>query len=268
MGTPVDWILFGLWLIVAGFAVLSIYRRFTRVYQVKWFDQSKTGPNKDMEWGQIKWVIENDPIRWSSVTGIRTPLKYIIFDLTVAIGLLSLISGSFCLILSNALGNSYALELFRTENVAFWTILAFIIGAVSIYYQINLKAKAENRQKWINQIREDISVLLSHAPTKTASTEEREQAQKETRLHSERLKLSLNPSERVHRGMLAAIRFLYKFNQIRDIDCDKCGSCDKCILFELGISTQNGPNDETRDKVVRLGNILFKREWEQTKIVG
>ncbi len=195
--------------------------RFIRVYRLKWYDQSGLGPCEDMEWCQIRQAINKDPINWNKDQSCKTcckrtrrfrcPRNYLLFDLIVFVGLLSIIYGSLCLILgdsSDNLSNGNA-DNFLKENVAIGAFLTFLIGAVSVYYQINLKAKTKNRQKWINQIREDISVLISHAPTRTKLSEQDNHTLKDNQFNFERLSLALNPSERIHRGMLAAIRFLY-----------------------------------------------------------
>ena len=257
MESSVDWILIGLWLIGVGFVLLFATHRFNRVYRLKWYDQSVLGPCEDMEWCQIRQAINKDPINWNKDQSCKTcckrtrrfrcPRKCLLFDLIVFVGLLSIICGSLCLILGDSFGNlclifgdssdnlsSGNADNFLKENVAIGAFLTFLIGAVSVYYQINLKAKTENRQKWINQIREDISVLISHAPTRTKLSEQDKQDNhtlKDNQFNFERLSLALNPSERIHRGMLAAIRFLYDPVQLSEKKCDGCEMCDECIFF-------------------------------------
>ena len=183
--------------------------------------------------------------------------------------MLLIIIESLCLILGGSSGSSSIAEadIFRDDIVNIGTVLTLLIAAVTIYYQINLKAKTENRQKWINQIREDISVLISNAPTRTKLSEEGNHTPKDKQFYFERLSLALNPSERIHRGMLAAIRFLYDPEQLSDKKCDGCEMCDECILSKLEIKFEDGSYDQAQIKIVRLGNLLLKREWQQTKSV-
>ena len=82
------------------------------------------------------------------------------------------------------------------------------------------------------------------------------------------LELYLNPKERVHRGFLAILRFMYGFPTS---DTDREARRELCMpnsRFEHSVIDADGRLKDWqgwRLKAVRLANVLLKREWEQVK---
>ena len=58
--------------------VLFGYQRYKRVYWTKWYDLSKKGPNEEMEWCQIRQLMEKDPMQSQDR---RFPVKYLFIDI-------------------------------------------------------------------------------------------------------------------------------------------------------------------------------------------
>ena len=83
-----------------------------------------------------------------------------------------------------------------------------------------------------------------------------------------KLELYLNPSERVHRGFMAVVRFMYGFG---GIDVDREASEKLCLPKTRypwrNQNTASAKNEwlKWKTKSIRLANVLLKREWEQVK---
>ena len=116
-----------------------------------------------------------------------------------------------------------------------------------------------------------MTVLMTKFPTWDASESEIEKAQQETRANITRLSLSLNPSERVHRGFLAIIRFMYRIDGLEE---DQKARHELQMDVNIFQGTHHDcPEQRKRlwstwnSKAMRLANILLKREWVQVKHV-
>lgn len=237
-------------------------RRFKRVYRTKWYDLSKKGPNEEMEWYQIRQLMERDPTR--DQCSYRFPLKYILIDIfgfIVPIGILGFVVSMLTLLYPS-------FQDWNAKDSVAVGVLTLVISVATIFYNVRLKSRAENRQAWINSIRTEISALIAVFPPPQASDHMINTALLEIQQNLTKLELYLNPSERVHRGLMAVIRFMYGFE---GIDVDKEAS-EKLCLPKTRYSWRDQDTASARDewlkwktKAVRLANVLLKREWEQVK---
>lgn len=286
-------VLLGLWLLGFLFLVRIGCRRYERVHGCHWYDQSDRGPNEEMNWCQIQSLMDDDPLNChkTSKNLCRYFCKLFLFDSFCLFSLLLIVFGSLIFIFYWTLSDDVFCwpvlnECFHSKKtsqpgnldlaVAIVTGAATLIGTlITVFYHIRLQARSKNRQNWINSIREEMTVLMTKFPTWDASESEIEIAQQETRANITRLSLSLNPSERVHRGFLAIVRYMYRIDGLKEDETPRkklglpesplneqqinCEPQDICIQQEAW-STWNL-------KTMRLANILLKREWEQVKFV-
>ena len=286
-------VLLGLWLLGFLFLVRIGCRRYERVHKCHWYDQSDRGPNEEMDWCQIWMLMNDDPLNFhkTSKNLYRYSCKLVLFDLSCVFAFILIFSGSLnfiyhltslddascCTVLNEYLrlkeiGNNSNLNLVGAIFAGATTLIAAII---TVFYQIRLQARSKNRQNWINSIREEMTVLMTNFPTYDASESEIEIAQQKIRPNLAKLSLSLNPAERVHRGFLAIVRFMYRINELEEDQKARTG----LGLPELPLHEQQ-KNCEPQDIcsqqeawstwnsiTMRLANILLKREWEQVKYV-
>ena len=200
---PVFLVLLASWISALVLLIWLGYRRYKRVYQTKWYDLSKKGPNEEMEWYQIRQLMERDPMRYQC--SYRSSQKYIrsdIFKFIVLIDILGFMVP--VLILSDSSFQNWDAK----DSVAVG-VLALVVSVATIFYNVRLKSRTENRQAWINSIRTEISDLIAAFPSPQASDYMINTAFLEIQQNLTKLELYLNPSERVHRGLMAAIRFMY-----------------------------------------------------------
>lgn len=236
------------------------YRRYKRVYRTKWYDLSKKGPNEEMEWCQIRQLMKRDPMQDQDRLPCRFPGWYFLIDIFGAIVLILIFYGSFRLICD--------FQNWDAKDGVAVGVPTLVVSVVTIFYNIRLKSRSENRQAWINSIRTEISALIAAFPPPQASDRMIDAAFLEIQQNLTKLELYLNPSERVHRGFMAVVRFMYGFEGI-DVD-EEAGK-------QLRIPKTRCPwrNQDTasarlewlkwKTKSIRLANVLLKREWEQVK---
>ena len=148
---------------------------------------------------------------------------------------------------------------------------ATIIGAITIFYNVRLKSRAENRQAWINLIRTEIGVLISAFPQPQASERQIDAAYLEVRQRFTMLELYLNPRERVHRAFIEVLRFMYG---IVPANTDE-EACNKLCIPRVqrpwrdhNIADPAMEWLKWKSKAIRLANVLLKREWEQVKHIN
>ena len=259
---PVFPVLIASWV---GLVVLSLFvwfRRLKRVYLKDWYDLSEQGPNEEMEWQQIRELMEEDPVRDRRL-GCRFPRKQFVLDLIGVIVVTIIFYASLTFILCVKTWSDDLAKIGALSGVP-----ALVIAVVAILYRVRLTSRTANRQEWINSIRTEIGVLIGSFPPPHASDRMIEAVVLEIREHLTKLELYLNPSERVHRGFMAVLRFMYGFSRA-DVDAE--AGAGLCIPRTRRIRRNRDESSarvewlEWQFKAMRLANVLLKREWEQVK---
>ena len=279
-------VLLGLWFLAFLFLVRIAFRQYERVHECHWYGQSDERPSERMKWCQIRSMIENDPLKFHKTSKklCRCPCKLFLFDSFRLIALLFIAFGSLIFVFHWTLPDDAfcspvlneflcSIEISRAGNLGLTVAGAatLIAAVITVFYQIRIQARSKNRQNWINSIREEMTVLMSNFPTCDASEREIETAQQKTRVNITRLSLSLNPSECVHRGFLAIIRFMYRIDGLEE---DQKARDELQMDVNIFQGTHHDcPEQRKRlwsawnSKAMRLANILLKREWVQVKHV-
>ena len=238
------------------------YQRYKRVYWTKWYDLSKKGPNEEMEWYQIRQLMERDPMRYQC--SYRSSQKYILIDIFRFIVLIDILGFMVPVLILN----DSSFQNWDAKDGVAVGVLTLVVSVATIFYNVRLKSRSENRQAWINSIRTEISALIAAFPPPQASDRMIDAAFLEVQQNLTKLELYLNPSERVHRGFMAVIRFMYGFERI-DVDRE---ASEKLCLPKTRYPWRDQNTASARDewlkwktKAIRLANVLLKREWEQVK---
>ncbi|MCY4129016.1 MAG: hypothetical protein OXG15_07215 [Gammaproteobacteria bacterium] len=260
--TPGFWVLLFGWLGVLILVCVLTRQRRKRVYKKSWYDLSEEGPNEEMKWCQIRQLMESDPLKHQEDS--RWPKRFLVTDIAIAILFITFFLTSLLLMQdyqnrdANAVGTYVGLS-------------GALIAGLTIWYNVRLKSRSENRQIWINSIREEISDLIATIPPPQAYSREIDAAILKARPHFTRLELLLNPNERVHRALLTVLRFLYGMD---DAKLDEMASCklgihgNRCEWRALDPKIATDSYLKWRSNAMRLANVLLKREWEQVKHVN
>jgi len=145
----------------------------------------------------------------------------------------------------------------------FCTVGATLIG---VFFQLRLKARSENRQSWINEIREVLASLIADLPMPDGSGDAETKKIIQYFPRHAKLELLLNPSEKVHRTLMALIRHAYGFD---DVSIDEGVRHNlKPDVFKTAFDNDKEKKihfEELKSQIIRLSNVILKREWEQVK---
>ena len=259
---PESLLLFCTWLGGLALCILFFFKRFVRVYFTQWYDFSKKGPNEEMDWCQIRFILNNDALQAMSLAKrFRLPLKYVVVDI-LGLSILGLVFYSILVLLLNREG-------IDIEYGIAIGVVTILVSIATIFYNVRIRSRSQNRQEWINAIRTEIAALISALPAPDTTEHETDEVSHKIQNHFAMLELYLNPSEPVHRAFLAVLRLMYR-RMYREIDAEVCKKL--CIdASQCPWQVENDDNErhwmKWRTKTVRLANVLLKREWEQVKHV-
>ena len=251
------------WIGALSWCVVYYYKRISRVYLKKWYDLSTKGPNEDMDWCQIRTIMNKDALQeMPFMERLRFPPNYLLRD-AFSILILGLVFYSSLMLLPDFT------NIGKEFGVAVGIVTVFV-SVAAIFYNVRLKSRAHNRQEWINSLRTEIGVLIARRPPQGGADQTGTMNNTDIQKHFAMLELYLNPSEPVHRAFLTLLRFMYGL-----IDREDDSDIREALGIELSQRSGQAQNAELgeehwrdwRIKAVRLANVLLKREWEQVKHV-
>ena len=259
----IPWILGICWVALVPLAICLARRRFKRVYWTHWYDLSREGPLEEMDWQQIRKVMNNGP--WEHKSRRRWPCRCLCLDLAVsAICVLVFLVGVLLIFDPGLLrgvakgGGGFGVP----------AALAALGGtAVAVFYNVRLMARANNRQAWINSVRRHMHVLIANCPS-NQEIDHKQSMKSECDLTM--LELMLNPGERVHRSLMAILRLMHRPH---DPLLDRGALCKLDLTNAPGQPAQDKRENtheylgDLKVKATRLEIVLLKREWEQVKHV-
>jgi len=244
----------------AATAALVIYtwkHYLKRAYRTDWFDVSKKGLLERLSWNpDVRDLMTADPLKHVPRFRLGFPFQAL-RDLTFLLMFL-------CVWELGRRGLGALTKDFSRDNLEVATLLVGFLGlvgaATKATYEWRLRARSENRQKWINEIREALSSLIANIPASSDDHARREQKVKTYLEVHGKLELLMNPSEKDHRALMALIRHIYGYDNV---------PIDDVPRSELGIAGLSMEHRADRialkSHVIRLSNVVLKREWERVK---
>jgi hypothetical protein len=153
--------------------------------------------------------------------------------------------------------------------------VAAVLALVGVLYTIRAKVRSENRQKWIDEVRKNLAIVINYAGYKNALYDSSHvqtgatglqrfniaappYLYPEANLARLTLELLINPSEKDHRTLSTLLRLLCEYEPIE---------IDREVTKELPfLVTTPKPNHRTLITwTIRLSNAMLKREWELVK---
>jgi hypothetical protein len=239
-------------------AVLYTWKHYVRrAYCTDWFDVSKSGLLNKLSWKpDIARLMNDDPLTHTPV--FRLGLWHqALRDLAC----LALASG---ILIAGIRGITILGASPTKDNVE---IATFLIGflslagaATKVTYEWRLKARSENRQRWIDQMREALSLLIMNVPKHSDTVPEKTVKNEVDMEQHGKLELLMNPSEKDHQALMALIRHIHGHDGI---------PIDHIPRTELGFATlvpsNSADRSELKSQMMRLSNVVLKREWERVK---
>lgn len=238
-----------------------LWRHLCFAHKTKWWDQSKIGPFAKLDWHDVNELMQTDPVTFSPKFR-RSGWVWSVLLIFVYFGI-SLISARLLWVYAP----SIPVERIETLAKSFGAI-SVVVAALGYFLQARVTTRSQNRQEWIKQIREALDPLISCAPSwEVLSKEENDEVRPKQSTdffvkHHARLELLLNPSEKEHRALLALLRQIHGMERI---------ALDDAAWKGLRLAEQNplkkGDWEAIKSQIIRLSNVVLKREWEQVKHV-
>jgi hypothetical protein len=254
---PITRFLFLAYYVASGFALVFYFWPYVcRAYRTQWYDISRTGWLGDISWPEVSdQLAGKDPLIYKSRCRLGWP-KQIRRDSIIAI--LVCVSWIIGIKALHFVGENVEQ---RSKYAAIGAAIASgIFALVKVSYDQRLKARSQNRQEWINELRNTIATLIENLPLPGDRLEVRRGKAKEYfRLHG-KLELLINPHEKVHRALMAMIRHAYGHNKVAIDDIPR----EQLQLGEIDPSKKAHFGD-LKSRIVRLSNVMLKREWERVK---
>lgn len=256
-------------LLVVSFYLLWVHLK--RTYVRRWYGPP-SGAGKKPGWVEVRCLMKRDPLKfgckdcpssrlWKRISWSWRMVRDLVLVAPLVFGF-----GSVAVWLRRSGAD---LSIATLESAA--TVVgagSILVAAFGVFYQGRIKSRAENRQKWISELREEINAVIADIPHCSDHQYdwplERKMRALETR-HA-KIELYLNPSERVHRAFMSLIRYMYGQTTL---------AIDEVVFDKLWDGVGNRPdlkNEEcwknTKSDAIRLANVLLKREWEQVKLIA
>lgn len=263
----------GLFYIILCVVILFIplWNSHWKSYQVTWFMPKKQRwDTTELDWGDVRKILQEDPLEhYEGWRGAK--FGKIAFDSMKVLGMMLvpiLMIYWIPLYIKHVLYNSSL-----TSEVSLET-LAVIIGIITLlvtvivgFKSLQSKVRSENRQKWIDDLRNTVSEAIAFLFYYRRHEEGRGREPTDEALYRFdqqliKLELLMNPSEKDHRVLGWMLRKCYRDGE--SIEPDK--------IF-LSVEKMNFVADLNRKKdfellisyIIRLSNAILKREWERVK---
>lgn len=254
-------IVFGLGLVIPiARTVREILGQWTvdRYRSQHWYRLPKGKDKEKEEWGLIKDVLF---LRKDPLVVRERKINEILKDCNEAVWMF------FCLVLPLFLllflfliapkTEQFFIELIKRPEILHSIVIfvSVVIVAIGTYYTIRVNGRASSRQEWIKDVRLILAKLVSGFPEPDSDQDLCQRSKSEQQFR--KLELHLNPSEKIHRSLLYAISLAYGFEWLDDEEVEKKLCLRKADDWRNSAGRKAG--------IIRLSQVLLKREWEQTK---
>jgi hypothetical protein len=231
-------------------AVIHAIMYANRAYRTNWFK----GAVEKLEWEDVKQLMTADPVE--SEKDLRLA-SHLLRDVSTAIvGAAVWVVGIFAI---GVLARSHSKENIEAATFLFG-FLSLTGAAAKATYEWRLKARSENRQRWIDQFRDTLSILITNIPDPRDFPVDRDRKAKVYMEQHGKLELLMNPSERDHRGLMALVRHMYGHSHVPIDDIPR-----KHLGFASLDPLKREDHTYLKTQLVRLSNAALKREWERVK---
>ena len=254
---PIRAVLLSVWGAGAVLTVLYVRKRVKRAYGTQWFDRTKHLGDEEKIWNEIRGLMNDEPLTYESE--YRYPDSKWLPECIALVILASFFLSAAMLIVCGDLGGS------GSDGVTAWAlpvgVLALIGTVVTVFYQVRLTARTDNRKEWVGEIRGKMTDVIALSDRENGSAAGRKRTAREKITE---LELFLNPSEPLHRTFLALVRALHG---IKD-DFDEDVKSGMPVIFPKDQETGH-PKPVSAEiwkaRCIRISNVILKSEWERVK---
>ena len=152
-------------------------------------------------------------------------------------------------------------------------LIAALLLALTAAYLVRHAREAQSRQQWIDTVRDELAVFMSHLQELYAHGDVLAQNRRDMEQARMRLELLINPANRLHRTLALLLRVAAGQRPVNAIDSPVL---KRLKLLDLPAATPiaalrwNGKSKPDTDQLLvlqvyiqRLANVLLKQEWER-----
>ena len=239
-------------------------RRVKRAYKTHWFDPMKHDESEQAVWKKIAALMDAEPITHDST--FRYPASNRWLD-NLALLILALFFLSTIVLIISPHPDALA-----STGIFKWAFpvgtLALFGTVLTVFYQVRLTARTQNRGQWILTVRRKMADLISLYDTE-GDSDKPPSVEVDKRITE--LELLLNPEDRLHRTLLTLMRTLHG---IYDNPLDEETKSNLQDTFpnekkndseEASDDTEEVSADTWKARCIRLSNVILKYEWERVK---
>lgn len=225
-----------------------------------------------ISWKEVAKLLEHDPLTGDDDGGLLNPFRRgapwvrAITEITLAV-IVMVSFGIWVTYVHRTPTIRDELAKFRDFTAAF-AFTGIVITALIATIQLRAKVRSDNRQNWIAALRKPLAEMIQLIPVHGGEFVEAHRKLNREKFVSNNfeLELYLNPSEKTHRSLIAMIHKAYwdtpyqrPYNPIE---------IDRIVLECLGkkaLLTDEAKRAVLKSEIIRLSNVVLKREWELVK---
>lgn len=261
-----------LWWAILFYSARSAFFRIFSRYKVSWFRPARCVWRSAESWDDVCLILRGDPL--NPPRGVRgADIDRIAVDFLKVSALLAALSLSGYYIFDSHF--PFRLEEDFSGGIlsdSLIRVLAAIVVLAGVLYtavtQLNAKVRSDNRQKWINDVRDTLADVVNEIPLHQPAAQKMSQPSPPNRART-RLELLLNPSERDHRTLGVLLRIAYDIPRIEVdrpiIDALPHLACIDPWSIGLSKNDRTARREQLITAIIRISNAMLKREWELVK---
>lgn len=160
-------------------------------------------------------------------------------------------------------GNSYAL------------LLSALLITLTLAYLARSRLQSVSRQHWIDTVRDELSVFMSHLQELYINGDVMQQNRRDMEQARMKIELLINPAEPLHRTLALLLRVASGQRPVNAIDAPvmkRLKPLDLPAATPISALRWNGRAKPDADQLLvlqvyiqRLANVLLKQEWERVR---
>ena len=154
-------------------------------------------------------------------------------------------------------------------------LISALLVALTAALALRGKLQAENRQLWIDALRDELAVFMSHLQELYAAGDVLQQNRRDMEQARMKIELLINPSEPLHRTLTLLLRVASGQRPVNAIDgpvLKRLKPLDLPAATPISALRWHGRTKPDADQLLvlqvyiqRLANVLLKQEWERVR---
>ena len=248
--------------ILPALAALCFYLR--RPPQRWWHAQT---PADENSWHDVVDALTRDPLLIDQPKGSHLHWLAPAFIIAALVGWLYWLFGSLhqklYVLITGPGGGNYAI------------LLSALLIALTAAYLVRGKLQAHGRQQWIDTVRDELAVFMSHLQELYAAGDVLQQNRRDMEQARMRIELLINPANRLHRTLALLLRVASGQRPVNAIDgpvLKRLKPLDLPAATPISALRWNTKTKPDADQLLvlqvyiqRLANVLLKQEWERVR---